>query len=648
MDKFAVANARVKKIFILALVVTTTVSAEEEGADYQDFFLDDMPVVLSATRLEQSLFDAPAAITVIDKDMINASGAKEVVELMRLVPGMQVAYRRGFLPSVTYHGLSDEFSKGMQLLIDGQPFHLSSFGGIPWTDIPIVIEDIEKIEVIRGPNAATYGPNSFMAVINIITKSSAYDQGAQASYRVGSSDYHRGMVRYGGNYNDLNYRVSLLHQQDHGVPDLVDDQRTKIANIRLDTKLTPDDNIMFNFGYNEGVKQFGVAGSTSNPKRSTDRQSFSQLLRWEHQIDEDQSVATQFSFQQQRSDDDFNSDGQRLTNDQLSERIDFEIQHTLVPFQQARMIWGVGARRDRMRLPFWIADNDDKTNMQYRVFGNLEWHFLDQFTLNLGALFERNSYTDPDISPRAALNYHFTDHQTLRFVISRTSRIPVLGEEHLDIRNVIPSLIPILGKSTNDLEAETAVTYELGYIGRFLDDSLTVDMKFSRQRYRDLVNIPDFVIVGGAPVFRYDNDTSATMLSYELQLGYRPTRASLIHFGYSYVNISSSVDEVFEFRYQDSAPKHTINLLASHKFENDWQTSVGYYYRTKMQYLRVPDFVGPSQRLDLILQKTFKLTNRQKLRLALIHQNSLGTNHDFNNQNGVTDRTFFEVNYQFE
>ena len=354
-------------------------------------------------------------------------------------------------------------------------FHLSSFGGIPWTDLPIVIEDIDRIEVIRGPNAATYGPNSFMAVINIITKHTAQDQGVQASYRAGTRDYHRGMLRY---------------------------------------------------------------GSTSDPVRTERHSSFSQLLRWEHQVDNDQSIATQFSFRQQRVDEDFISDNINIKNDQLSERIDFEIEHVFVPFEQAWMIWGVGVRRDRFRLPFYISDNDDKTNMQYRVFGNLEWRFLDQFTLNLGALFERNSYTDPDISPRLALNYHFTKQQTLRFAVPRTSRIPVLGEEHLDILQAIPSLIPVLGKSPNDLEAETAITFDVGYLGRFLEDKLLVDMKVSRQRFRHLINIPDFTLNDNKqPVFRYDNDNTATMLSYELQLGYRPTRATLFHFGYSYVNI---------------------------------------------------------------------------------------------------------------
>nr|WP_305909700.1 Plug domain-containing protein [Methylomarinum sp. Ch1-1]MDP4522630.1 Plug domain-containing protein [Methylomarinum sp. Ch1-1] len=129
--------------------------------DADDFFLADAPAVLTATRLKQPLASAPAAVTVIDKAMIKASGTKEIVELFRLVPGMQVGYRRGHLAAATYHGMSDELARGMQVLVDGHSIYNASFGGVTWDDYPLLIEDIERIEVIRGPNSATYGPNSF-------------------------------------------------------------------------------------------------------------------------------------------------------------------------------------------------------------------------------------------------------------------------------------------------------------------------------------------------------------------------------------------------------------------------------------------------------------------------------------------------------
>ncbi|MGR9073728.1 MAG: TonB-dependent receptor plug domain-containing protein, partial [Gammaproteobacteria bacterium] len=581
---------------------------EYESGDYEAYFVNDAPIVLSATRLAQPLSDVPVAMTVIDRKMIEASGAKEIVELMRLVPGMQIGYRRGHFPSVTYHGMADEFSKGMQVLVDGQSVYLASFGGVPWADLPVMVEDIERIEVTRGPNAATYGPNSFMGVINIITTHSAQDQGLKTGFRGGSRDYRRGMARYGGGFENMNYRIGLLHQEDDGFAGQVDDQRTEILSSRFDWQLTPKDSVMLDFGYNEGKKQLGFSGSMSDPLRYEKHFTISQQLRWEHQIDPFQSVSAHLAHNQQRVDDDFFSDGRGLSNDQLAERVDFELQHAFVPFADARLVWGIGSRLDRMRMPFWVGDDDDRTNIAYRTFGNLEWYLWNKFTVNFGALFEYNSFAGADVSPRLALNYHFSGQQTFRFAVSRTSRMPALGEEHLDIRNTIPTLITTRALSTHDLEPETAVTFEIGHHGSFFDNKLVTDMKFSRQKYRDLVNIPGIFIdpVTFEPVLRYDNHSSATSLNYELQLDYLPTRSTLLHFGYSWLKISSSANR-FQFNYQDSAPEHTVNILASQKLFDGWQASVGYYYRSDMKYLRVTDHIGHYQRVDLILQKTFRL-----------------------------------------
>ncbi len=142
-----------------ALISQSLYAAEDLTSD--NYFLDEMPVVLSANRLRHSLSDVPAAVTVIDKAMIKASGVKKIVELFRLVPGMQVGSRREMLASASYHGMSDEYARGMQVLVDGHSIYNAAFGGVFWTDYPLLIEDIERVEVIRGPAASSYGPNAF-------------------------------------------------------------------------------------------------------------------------------------------------------------------------------------------------------------------------------------------------------------------------------------------------------------------------------------------------------------------------------------------------------------------------------------------------------------------------------------------------------
>nr|WP_305909702.1 TonB-dependent receptor plug domain-containing protein [Methylomarinum sp. Ch1-1]MDP4522632.1 TonB-dependent receptor plug domain-containing protein [Methylomarinum sp. Ch1-1] len=257
----------------VAGVLTLFVSQASYAQDANDFFLDDAPAVLTATRLKQPLSRAPGAMTVIDKTMIKASGAKEIVELFRLVPGMQIGYKRKNLSSATYHGMSDEFSRGMQVLIDGHSIYNASFGGVHWDDYPLLIEDIERIEVIRGPNAATYGPNSFLGVINIITTHTSQDQGAHASFRAGSNDYYRSTARYAGTWNDLSYRFSYMHQQEDGLESVADSQLVDVLSTRFDYRLSENSALQYNFGYSADKSQTGGHGGLNDSVSQSTRQS---------------------------------------------------------------------------------------------------------------------------------------------------------------------------------------------------------------------------------------------------------------------------------------------------------------------------------------------------------------------------------------
>ena len=139
----------------VVIAAAAPVSADTAGRLLsEEDFLGEVPVVLSATRLEQPEWEVPSAVTVIDREMIRASGVRDVADLFRLVPGMQVGYQYGHRPVVTYHGLSDQGSRRMQVLIDGRSIYSPFFGGVFWVDQPLAIEDIERIEVIRSPNSA--------------------------------------------------------------------------------------------------------------------------------------------------------------------------------------------------------------------------------------------------------------------------------------------------------------------------------------------------------------------------------------------------------------------------------------------------------------------------------------------------------------
>jgi len=148
-------------------------------------FLADLPVVLTVSRMTQALQDSPASVTVIDQDMIRASGFQDIADLLRLVPGFSVGYTRNNTFAIGYHGFADAYSRRFQVLVDGRSIYSPNFGEVNWGTLPLAMEDIERIEVVRGPDAAVYGANAFFAIINIISKDPSTTRGKMASVLVG-------------------------------------------------------------------------------------------------------------------------------------------------------------------------------------------------------------------------------------------------------------------------------------------------------------------------------------------------------------------------------------------------------------------------------------------------------------------------------
>lgn len=176
----------------------------------------DLPSVLSATRLRQSLLDVPASVTIIDRQMIEQSGVREIPEILRLVPGMVVGYDSGSSAFVSYHGTSADLARRMQVLVDGRSIYQPNLASVDWISLPLDLADIERIEVVRGPNSAAFGANSFLGVVNIITRHPADVAGARAYTRQGENGIKDYFARLAGNGETLDWRISVAGRADEG------------------------------------------------------------------------------------------------------------------------------------------------------------------------------------------------------------------------------------------------------------------------------------------------------------------------------------------------------------------------------------------------------------------------------------------------
>src|SRR5512139_3520776 len=181
----------------LILLLASAGAAMADQLPGEEQYFDELPVVVSATRLPQTPLELPASLTVIDRRMIEASGVTDIPELLRLVAGFQIAHVDGAHYAVTYHGMGDQYARRIQVLVNGRSVYMPATSSVDWADLPLTLEDIDHIEVLRGPNGVTFGDNSFSAVVNITTQEAKSARDSYARIQTGQGNYRRLVARQG-------------------------------------------------------------------------------------------------------------------------------------------------------------------------------------------------------------------------------------------------------------------------------------------------------------------------------------------------------------------------------------------------------------------------------------------------------------------
>ncbi|MGB1540279.1 MAG: TonB-dependent receptor plug domain-containing protein, partial [Rickettsiales bacterium] len=190
--------------------------------------------VVTASKSKERAFDVAAAITVITNEDLRRSGYTNVMDALRMVPGMQVAQISTPSWSVGSRGFGDEYANKLLVMIDGRSIYTSTFSGVFWDEVNLPMEDIDRIEVIRGPGATIWGANAVNGVINIVTKESKYTQGAYLSGGAGNYEKMFGEGRSGGKFGDNGHYRFYGRHLERGRWDAADgsgEQRTGIERL---------------------------------------------------------------------------------------------------------------------------------------------------------------------------------------------------------------------------------------------------------------------------------------------------------------------------------------------------------------------------------------------------------------------------------
>jgi len=546
----------------------------------EDVYLSEMPVVLTISRLAQPLDEAPAAVTVIDRQMIKDSGAWDLAEIFRLVPGMYVAYHATDTyttdTTVSYHGLDDAYAHRMQVLVDGHSVYSPLFGGTPWSDIPVALDDIERIEVTRGPNSASYGANAFMGTINIVTRHPAETQGTFLSLS-GGRGRQEGVARLGGRNGDLAYRLTVGVRNDKGENSKIvdylsqgggwdnnkmDDKQIRLLTLRTDYRINTSDELEFQFGYNGGDRQEGWPNAEmAQEARRVDNRF--ELLHWRRALPDGGELSVQYYHALESSTANLFDirDNTYTRGDASADRYDLEVQHTILPNPATRLVWGGSVRYDKTYAPYYTGDHTPEPFHLSRLFGNLEWRARPDLLFNVGAMAENNSYTDTDVTPRVAANWHFLPGHTLRISHATATRTPIVFEKK---REQLYRGIFAFG----ELKPERIASSEIGYLGKFA--GLNADFRLFHDRLNDLVALKRSAMLNGNL-----NSGNAVLKGVEAQLRWDIGERTRLIYGLAHTKITSRNED--NISYTSSAPTLSQSLMLSHRFAAAWSASLTGY-----------------------------------------------------------------------
>ncbi len=608
------------------------VSAQVSVALSEQDFLAEVPLVLSVSRLPQRLQDTPGAVTVIDRDMIRLSGARDLADLLRLVPGFQTSMAfEGIAPQASYHGGFGSYSNRIQVLVDGRSAYSAYFIGSVEPGLQAVaLQDIERIEVLRGSNSAAYGARAFLGVINIVTRDAADTQGVQLGLSTGGNAIRDARASLGWRTDSAGFRIGMDRRADDGLAGSMGRNRIDRFNFLADARPTSNDEIQFRVGTLDIRAGKGSPANPDDLARDTNYGSTYLQFDWRRSLDPDQDLALSYSHAHENYVDAFPYSlvplgindsiaidaGGSASNETLS------LQHTWRPGSGLRAVWGAELRREKIRSrPAYNTDGALSTDFS-RLFGNLEWRPSEQLVVNAGAMTEHSSTSGSSLAPRLMVNWQFAPEQTLRVGASRAYRPPSTYEQFANVRYSWNGyLLKVATLASGKVEPESVIAREIGYLGVFPDLRLNLDVRAFHER------IDGFITqLNSAGPKDYANTENFSIHGLEYQLKWQPWRGAQLAFNQAYVNLTL-VDHGYlngipvDYGNALPAPKLASTLSYFQKLPGDLDLSLIHQDSGTMTPQRTgPDRQTAMTRTDLRLAAPLRLGGK-RAELALVLQN---------------------------
>jgi iron complex outermembrane receptor protein len=511
---------------MLAVCPLANVSAAgpQSVPDVTSMSLEDLMnmQVTSVSKRSQKVADAAAAVFVITQEDIRRSGATSIPDALRMVPGLEVAQIDQNKWAIGSRGFNGRFDNKLLVLIDGRSVYTPLFSGVYWNVQDVVLEDVDRIEVIRGPGATLWGANAVDGVINIITKSAKATQGGLVSAGAGSQEATAETVRYGSKVKDNTYyRVYGKYYDWYPSIDPTgttasDGWHALRGGFRLDSNATTRDSITVqgdiyhdNFGETLTVPSLTSPTLWSTYPNNGSESGGDLLGRWNHSFSRSSTSLQMYYDRTNIADPTVFGDHESV--------YDIDFQHDIHLGESQELVWGLGYRsiQDTNGSSFTVALRPDHSSLnQYSAFVQDEVNLLDNHMhITVGSKFEHNPFTGFEFEPNVRVLGTLTNKQSVWAAVSRAVRTPALTEEGLQLNEaVIPPGVPPLNSPLPVVEAifgsrqfgsEDLLAYEVGYRVQ-ATNSFSLDVAAFYNNYTNLRSAePGAPILIGSPVPSY-------------------------------------------------------------------------------------------------------------------------------------------------
>ena len=624
----------------------------EDDIDFTQFSLEELKSVqiTSASKMPENISEIPAAVFVITQDDIRQSGVTSIPEALRMAPGVEVARVSATEWAVNMRDLNQLFANKLLVLMDGRIIYSHLASGVFWDIQDTVLEDIDRIEVIRGPGAALWGVNAVNGVINIITKKAADTHGGQVT-ALGGTEEGSGTVRYGDAMGkDGHYRIYAKYFNRGGLfQDNTDirndasksDWQSGRGGARMEW--APDggrDNFfvegeLFKNRYQADIPTLTEKAPYVETSQDTSRAGGGHMLgRWTRGFSENSDSVLQFYYDYYDKDIDY-------ANVKVN-TFDLDFQPRFPFLERHELIWGLNYRLilDRFRNSDEIAlEPDEETLHYYSTFVQDKIRIVDRLNLTLGAKFEHNDYTGWEIQPSARLLWNPNARHSFWGAVSRAARVPSRVERDGIVDQLAPSILPTTlelpvvfeGIGSDDLSAETLVAYEIGYRCQPASN-FWFDTTGFYNDYKDLIAYRydgDFRIETDPTPYalvplRYENNLRGESFGVEIAAYWQATSYWLLQGSYTFLetNLNQNVldtDAVETLFIQASNPRNQVSLRSVLNITQQLELDLWFRYVDRLSENNVDAYTSLDARL------AYRPYTR--LELSVVGQNLLEPRH---------------------